>query len=158
IRYYPKLVSMVPFTPATGRRLLRAPGSTAEEAADLVVPGLARAREHAEASSSHLLFLSDEEASAVARHPGLHRRTTHQFRWDNAGYASFDAMLETFRAPVRKQIKRERRAVAESDLVVETLTGDALSLELLETMHELYVDTCDRKGSYPYLTRAFFQL
>jgi uncharacterized protein len=158
IRYYPKLVSMAPFTPATGRRMLRAPELDEGSAAQVLAEGLARARADAGASSVHALFLSDAECASLAEQPGFLRRATHQFRFDNPGFDSFDSLLESFRAPARKQIKRERRLVAESGLEVETLTGDALTAVDLATMFELYVDTCERKGSYPYLTRAFFEI
>jgi uncharacterized protein len=158
IHYYPKLVSMVPFTPATGRRMLRAPGLDERSASQLLVPGLERARAQSGASSLHANFLSDEECASLSAHPGFLRRATHQFRFDNPGFESFDALLESFRAPARKQIRRERRLVSESELEVETLTGDALTPVDLQVMFELYVDTCERKGSFPYLTRAFFEI
>jgi uncharacterized protein len=158
ISYYPKLVSMTPFTPATGRRVLRAPELDERAAAELLVPAMLRAREEARASSIHALFLTDAECEAVTEHPAFFRRATHQFRFENPGVPSFEALLESFRAPVRKQVRRERRTVAESGLHVETLAGDELMQAHFEAMFELYVDTCARKGSYPYLTRAFFEI
>lgn len=158
IPYYPKLVVAVPFTPATGRRLLRASSLDARAAAARVAPALSKVCEEAGVSSVHALFLADDEVDALTAHPRFHRRETHQFRFDNPGVSSFDALLERFRSSVRKQVRRERRAVAESGLSIDVLAGEEIQASHLDRMYELYVDTCDRKGSHPYLTRAFFEI
>jgi predicted N-acyltransferase len=90
LRYYPKLVSMVPFTPATGKRVLWAPDADRGAVVNALLQGVASAREELSASSVHLLFLNDEERAAVALHPELMARESLQFHWHNDGYTSFD--------------------------------------------------------------------
>jgi predicted N-acyltransferase len=155
-RYYPKLVSMTPATPATGTRLLIA--KTADRAAvtkALLDAAIALA-EKSSASSIHLLFLSALERDDVARDGRFAARLSEQFHFTNDGYTSFEDLLSRFRSPSRKQIKRERRIVAESGLEIRTLTGDELSPEEWRALRRFYVDTCGRKGSPPYLKPDFF--
>jgi uncharacterized protein len=139
LRYYPKLVSMVPFTPATGRRVLLAPDVDPGEVTRALVQGALTAREETKSSSLHLLFLSEQERDRLAPVEELMPRETLQFHWHNDGYASFDDYLERFRAPLRKLVRRERLQVREA-----------------QALYAFYLGTCERRGSGPYLTRAFF--
>jgi hypothetical protein len=158
LRYYPKLVSMVPFTPATGRRVLYAADVDPGEVTRALVQGALTAREETKASSLHLLFLSEQERDRLAPLPELMARETLQFHWHNDDYASFDDYLERFRAPLRKQVRRERRQVSEAGLEVRVLTGPELQARDWRALYAFYVGTCERRGSGPYLTRAFFDL
>jgi predicted N-acyltransferase len=158
IPYYPKLVSMVPVTPATGRRLLVHP----EADHDKVVAGLVQAAltvaEEIEASSVHFNFLTEQEREDLCLDPALMSRMTQQFHWHNDGYASFDDFLGDMRSSSRKQIRKERRRVTESGLRVQVKTGEELTKKDWKALHHFYRDTCSRKGSFPYLTRRFFDL
>src|SRR5688572_723091 len=117
IRYYPKLVSMAPFTPATGRRFLIAKGRDAEEVTRALIDGARTAASKRRASSVHFLFLTEAEKN-LAVSLGLSARLSIQFHWDNEGYRTFDDYLARFRSDKRKQIKRERRRVAEEGLTI----------------------------------------
>src|SRR5688572_30807579 len=117
--YYPKLVSAIPFTPATGRRLLL------RDAQDAGVPALLldAARTTAEelgASSLHVLFPTEPEQQLLAR-SGFLTRKGCQFHWANDGYRTFEEFLGRFSADKRKKAKRERRRVAEAGIVFEHL-------------------------------------
>jgi predicted N-acyltransferase len=158
LRYYPKLVAMVPFTPATGTRVLCAPDADQAELTRALVRGALGAREETGASSLHVLFLSEEERARLAPIAQLMPRETVQFHWRNDGYASFDDYLERFRAPLRKQVRRERRQVAEAGLEVRVLPGPELAERDWQALYAFYVGTCERRGSGPYLTREFFEL
>jgi uncharacterized protein len=157
LRYYPKLLSAVPFTPVSGARLL------ASAAADgpAVRAALVRAvREHARAerlSSWHVLFPTDSELSALTE-AGLIPRRDCQFHWSNRGYGSFEAFLATFTAEKRKKAKRERRRVAEAGIVFDTRSGADMDDALWDTVYEFYADTFYRHGHEPYLNLKFFKL
>src|SRR5690606_6781808 len=105
-RYYPKLQVAVPFTPATGRRLLTRPGAEAEGRAALL-QGLVQLAAQEGLSSLHLTFCTDEEAEAGAAQ-GLLRRRSTQFQWENPGYPGFDAFLAALSSRKRKNIRKER--------------------------------------------------
>lgn len=156
IPYYPKLVSMTPFTPATGRRILRASGRDPQPLVDALLAGVQAAAEEVHASGAHLLFMPDEDRALFAGQETLLPRLTYQFHWHAAGDRSFEEYLGRFRAEVRKQVRKERRKVAESGLEVRTVEGPALGDDEWLALDEFYRDTCARKGSEAYLAEPFF--
>lgn len=152
--YYPKLVSAVPFTPATGRRLL-AEHSSIRAA---LVEGMLSVMEATRAHSLHVLFALQEERRELEGHAALLGRSTHQFHWHNDGYESFDHWLSMLRSRHRKTARRERRAPDDCGVRVERWRGESLTEERWRALHGLYLDTIDRKYAHPYLTPAFFEL
>jgi predicted N-acyltransferase len=155
IEYYPKLVSMAPFTPATGTRFLVLPGEDVREVSAALVAGAQHLAREVDASSVHLLFLTPEErANALAA--GMRPRLSYQFHWHNEGYGTFDDYLARFRADKRKQVRKERRCVAQSGLGVEMREGPELSDEDWAALARFYREGVRRYGSYPYLTPRFF--
>jgi predicted N-acyltransferase len=155
--YYPKLVIAVPFTPATGPRLLVARGAERAPIAGAFAAGLRRLCEHLELSSAHVLFPPESEACELGG-CGLVHRYGLQFHWRNAGYATFDDFLSRFSSKRRHQIRRERRAVREQGVVVEVLTGSAIAPAAADDIFELYTTTVDKfYWGRRYLNRGFFQ-
>jgi predicted N-acyltransferase len=154
-RYYPKLTVAVPFTPATGPRLLvRADLDRRTVAKRLLADIEAYTSSHS-ISSVHALFL-DEPARLACEQAGWLIRRDCQFHWTNHDYPSFDAYLETFTADKRKKARRERRRVAEAGIVFETHLGAELDEHRLDQVYAFHRDTFLRHGHEPYLTRAFF--
>lgn len=156
--YYPKLVSMVPVTPVTGRRFLFAPDEDPAVIASHLIDGCLEVAESARASSIHLLFLNDDERGWVARDGRLMERLSFQFHWHNEGYETFDQFTAQFRSSMRKKLRKERRIAAEANLEIAKIQGDELRPADWDTLERLYRATCRRKGSYPYLTPEFFEL
>jgi len=154
-RYYPKLAVAVPFTPATGPRLLVRPDLDRTVMAARLLTEIESQASKRGMSSVHALFL-DETARAVCAKAGWLMRRDCQFHWTNHGYPSFDAYLETFTADKRKKAKRERRRVAEAGIHFETLMGSNLDKRTLDTVYAFHRDTFLRHGHEPYLTREFF--
>lgn len=148
--YYPKLQVSVPFTPATGPRLLAA---TAEHRATLA-QGLEALCGELEASSVHITFATEKDATESK---WLHRNDI-QFHWMNNGYASFDEFLASLSSAKRKNIRKERRALGEIDVTFERLTGEDLRAAHWDAFYNFYMDTSSRKWGQPYLTRKFFHL
>jgi uncharacterized protein len=154
-RYYPKVQVSVPFTPATGRRLLVAAGPQADEARRLLIAGLDALCADAGASSVHATFASDSDIAALTE-AGYIERHDLQFHWANEGFASYDDFLATLASRKRKALKRERREALENGISVEILTGEALTEEVWDDFYRFYEDTGARKWGRPYLTRGFF--
>ncbi len=151
LRYYPRLVSAVPFTPATGPRLLAAgerPRAALIEAARSLASTL-------QASSLHVLFPRQQDRDALEAE-GMMPRLDCQFHWRNEGYATFDDFLAGFTAEKRKKIRRERRRIPESGIACRTLAGADLDDRLIDVIHGLHATTFARHGHAPYLNRAFF--
>jgi len=155
--YYPKLQVSVPFTPATGRRLLLRPSPDADRVRSGLIAGLLELCRKREASSVHFTFLPEPECEALVSHGFLHR-TDQQFHWENNGYATFDAFLEALSARKRKTIKRERRDALAPGITVHWLTGKDLTEEVWDAFFAFYMETGSRKWGRPYLTRKFYSL
>ncbi len=156
-RYYPKLQCSVPFTPATGPRLLVHPTAEREEVmAGLTAAMLELARRH-QASSLHITFPPEAQFDALGRF-GLLQRLGVQYHWHNRGYAAFDDFLDALASRKRKAIRKERRKVAESGIRLRALTGGEIEPRHWDAFFEFYMATADRKWGQPYLTREFFHL
>jgi predicted N-acyltransferase len=152
--YYPKLVAAVPFTPATGRRLLLRDENDTAVAEQLIQAARATAQEIG-ASSLHVLFPTEPERQTFER-SGFLTRKGCQFHWTNDGYRTFDEFLARFSADKRKKAKRERRRVAEAGVVFEHLRGDEPTPGDWDAILEFYSHTFLRRGREPYLNREFF--
>jgi uncharacterized protein len=155
--YYPKLQVSVPFTPASGRRLLAAPGERADAVREGLAAGLIELAKLRDASSVHVTFAPEDEWALLGTH-GYLQRNDQQFHWENAGYASFDAFLTALAARKRKAIRRERSGALENGIEVECLTGSDLTESVWDVFFAFYMDTGSRKWGRPYLTRKFYSL
>jgi predicted N-acyltransferase len=152
LRYYPKALTAVPFTPVPGPRLL---ARDADARAALVRAVLAWCRKK-KLSSWHVLFADEEDVSACAAQ-GLMLRHTVQFHWTNAGHADFDAFLASLAQEKRKKIRQERRKVAEAGVTFRHAEGAAIRREDWDFFYRCYERTYLEHGNAPYLTRAFFR-
>jgi len=153
--YFPKLVCAIPFTPASGPRLLCRPGLPPEGLRARLLSGM---REHAQSerlSSVHALFLDEAGRRACADAGWLLRRDCH-FQWHNRGYRDFADFLDAFCAEKRKKARRERRRVLEQGIEFRTLDGTQLDERLLECVYNFHALTFMRHGHTPYLNRACF--
>ncbi|WP_019612113.1 GNAT family N-acetyltransferase [Thioalkalivibrio sp. AKL7] len=159
LNYYPKLVVSVPYTPATGPRLLVHPEAPDfDHLRTLLVRALATRGRELNASGVNILFPNQDDLD-VTRELGLAERMGCQYHWTNApdgGYADFDAFLGALSSKKRKNIKRERRRVHEAGIVFRTLTGATGEAEDWARFHRFYVDTFEKHMGIPTLSEAFF--
>jgi predicted N-acyltransferase len=156
-RYYPKLQCSVPFTPATGPRLLIRSDADQEQIGSALASGLVALTGVSKASSAHVTFAREAEWKLLAKH-GFLQRTDQQFHWHNQGFASFDDFLATLNSRHRKAIKRERRDAVASDITIHWLTGKDITEDAWDAFFMFYMETGSRKWGRPYLTRSFFSL
>lgn len=155
IRYYPKLVAMPPFTPATGKRILLAPGRGPHLARTLAA-ALRDAAAQLQLSSVHWLF-TDPDEQALLEEVGYHRRVSVQYHWRNlGGWPDFDGFLDALKSKRRREIRRERRVVQDQAVDVQMLHGSEMTAEHWAGVKRFYYDTGRRKWGQPYLTPAFF--
>jgi predicted N-acyltransferase len=150
-RYYPKLQCSVPFTPATGARLLLREASAAPA---LLAAAETLARQNG-LSSVHATFLTPEQQALFAAQGWL-MRTGEQFHWSNDGYGCFDDFLAALSSRKRKTIRKEREAALANGVTIVHLRGDEISEAHWDAFWLFYQDTGARKWGRPYLTRAFF--
>ncbi|HET9414118.1 MAG TPA: GNAT family N-acetyltransferase [Pseudolabrys sp.] len=151
IAYYPKLLSAIPFTPVTGRRLLAA---TDADRDILIASALELARD-LRVSSLHCLFPTRQEAQRMVAH-GMMPRTTVQFHWSNRGYASFAEFLAGFSHDKRKKVRQERRKVSDAGIRFKWLEGDEIQERDWAFFNRCYRQTYREHGSSPYLNLEFF--
>ena len=151
LSYYPKLQCAVPFTPATGPRLL---GRTKADKAALARAMKQFCADH-DFSGVHVTFLQKEDAE-ILRAQGFLLRTDIQYHFHNPGYADFDNFLAALAQKKRKNIRAERRK-AQTSVTIRRLSGDDLKPEHWDAMYGFYLDTGARKWGRPYLNRAFFE-
>jgi len=158
--YYPKLVVAIPYTPASGPRLLIAPHADRDNvSAQLIQCALEHARQK-KVSSLHCLFPHQDDLQQLTQQ-GLLPRLGYQFHWhnlpDTENYRDFDDYLDRFTSSKRKKIRRERRAVTEAGIILQRLYGNELSDEQWQAVHRHYCSTFDRLSGYATLSLDFFR-
>ncbi len=155
LAYYPKIVSAVPFTPATGPKIIWLP--TAPSASrSVLMKALLKCANESNISSVHGLFITEGE-EGLWTNSGFFSRHSFQYHWTNEGYENFESFLERLRSKRRKEIRRERQQVALSNIKIQRLTGDQLTNDHALLMFAFYRDTIQKMGGHSYLTSDFFQ-
>lgn len=159
LRYYPKGVVAVPFTPVTGSRLLLASGqggrATGGPTAAVLVEALMQLATNLDLSGVHVLFPRREEHDFFVER-GFLSRVTHQYHWENRDYGCFDDYLADLRSKKRKQVLQERAEVRAQGFEIEVFDGDQIRDEHMDAVWDFYMATAGRKWSQPYLVRETF--
>lgn len=162
LHYYPKLVSTVPFSPVTGKRLLATPGADGDEVRTLLLRHALQFAKDSGVSSLHCLFL-DETDTQEAQAQGMMLRQDVQFHWKNffpsedRSYCDFEDFLATLTRDKRKRIKQERRKVKEAGITLQCVTGEHATPEQWAFFASCYARTRALHHSPPALNDEFFQ-
>lgn len=156
LRYYPKLVSAMPYTPAYGERLLVAPGTDTSQLRALMVSATRQMAEESGFSSMHWLFTTREEGELL-RSMGMMERLGVQFHWHNQGYESFDHFLAQLTTKRRKNIRQERRKVRDAGIRFRVLQGNEVRDDEWRLFSRLYAKTFEERFSLATLNAGFFQ-
>ncbi|MEM6707929.1 MAG: GNAT family N-acetyltransferase, partial [Pseudomonadota bacterium] len=151
--YYPKLQCSIPFTPATGPRLLVGDPDPQREAA--VLDALRQVADEVGVSSLHITFMDKDLWQRAGAH-GYLQRMDQQFHWHNADYGCFDDFLGELASKKRKNLRRERRDATANAIDIEWVTGSDLTEAHWDAFYRFYLDTGSRKWGSPYLNREFF--
>ena len=155
--YYPKLQVSVPFTPATGPRLLVRHNADSAAVRQALAAALRNAANQFAVSSAHVTFAQDADMEALIG-AGFLERIDHQFHFFNRGYGSYDEFLSDLASRKRKALKKERREALAAGVTIEWLTGKDITEEAWDSFFRFYMDTGGRKWGRPYLNRRFFAL
>ena len=155
--YYPKMLSAVPFTPATGPRFLTgdADDTRAAQLRAALTNGMTQYLDRLGLSSAHVNFLPEADIAALSD-DGWMVRSSIQFHWQNDSYTDFDAFLAALSSRKRKNIRKERRTVAEAGVRLLRLTGDDITTSHIDHFYRFYMSTIDRKWGGAYLTEDVF--
>jgi predicted N-acyltransferase len=163
LAYYPKLVAAIPFTPATGQRVLVARDVDDDHAGVIrarLLEGVRDVAQQERASSIHVLFCREDELPAL-RAAGLTPRLSMQFHWHNRPqrpYRDFDDYLGEFKSRHRKQVRHERAVAAGHGLRFETRSGTELTDVDWQALRAFYEANAAKHGGMEYLTAAFFDI
>ena len=155
LEYYPKLVSAIPFTPATGQRLCLSDEVSLQTQQTIYQTLIDYINRH-KISTMHWLFTQNAESLSLHQ-AGFLQRKSVQFHWFNQDYQSFDDFLQRFSSRKRKNVKKERQRLAQSGLQIRKLLGTQLDQQALDTFYLCYQQTyLKRSGHQGYLNKAFF--
>lgn len=153
--YYPKLVIAAPMTPATGRRLLLAPGADADAVTAVLAAAVRAVADETGCGSIHWLFCTEDEQRRLAA-LGFAPRASFQFHWHNRGYASWDDFLAALASRKRKQLRKERARVHAAIDGLRWIGGRDLTPRHLDDLDRWYRSTTDQHGGNDYLRPGFF--
>jgi len=156
-RYYPKLLSAVPFTPVTGRRMLVRDADARPLYEAALAEAMLKLVENSGVSSLHVNFLTAAESERLSGF-GFLQRSGQQYHWKNEGYSTFQDFLDALSSRKRKNIRKEREAVVGQGVAMRVITGADLKTEHWDAFYRFYRNTTDRKWGWDYLKRPFFSL
>jgi len=160
LNYYPKLITAIPFSPVAGPRVGVASSAVPGDVFAALLDALHQLAEKHHYSSWHLLFTGQRLQAALLemKEEGafLHREAV-QFHWYNRDYHRFDDFLATLRSSRRKNLKRERRMVAEQGITMHRKFGAEISDEEWQGFFHCYMSTYQKRSGHDgYLNRDFF--
>ena len=156
LEYYPKLVSSIPFTPASGPRILFTDQSKSLIIIKEVSSALKRISQEQGFSGVHILLAEKDEINKFSRED-FSLRTSYSFHWFNNNYESFDSFLKDMTSRQRKNIKKEREKIAKQGITLSRIKGEDISHEMIETFYQFYQVTYLKRGMRGYLNFKFFE-
>ena len=157
-QYYPKLLSAIPFTPATGPRILIDPKNPDNNKIfELIIKMFEIIVQNNNLSSAHINFITDNLNKKLNNEKWIKRKGL-QFHWHNKDYNSFDDFLSKLKSSKRKAIRKERRTILNNNLIIQKVTGNELNSEMWDSFYDFYLNTINKKWGGAYLTKSFFYL
>ncbi|MEC9101881.1 MAG: GNAT family N-acetyltransferase [Pseudomonadota bacterium] len=156
-RYFPKLLSGVPFTPVTCRKLLVKQGEDLISMQQALVQALVSVTKQLDVSSLHVNFIPPEEIKPFETTDFLNRSGL-QYHWLNKNYESFDDFLSELTSRKRKSIKKERKNALQNGIKISALNGNDIKSFHWDAFYDFYLDTTEKKWGGAYLNKAFFEL
>ena len=156
LEYYPKLVSSIPFTPASGPRLVIADERRSEEIIKAVSNALKKISEDNNFSSVHILLAEKKEIDLYSNED-FSLRTSYSFHWFNKEYKNFDNFLEDMTSRQRKNIKKERTKISQQGIKMKKISGHEITEDMLEIFYKFYQVTYLKRGMRGYLNLEFFK-
>ena len=156
LEYYPKLVSSIPFTPASGPRILFTDQSKSLTIIKEITSALKKVSQEQSFSGVHILLAEKDEINKFSRED-FSLRTSYSFHWFNNNYESFDSFLKDMTSRQRKNIKKEREKIAKQGITLSRIKGEDISHEMIETFYQFYQVTYLKRGMRGYLNFKFFE-
>ena len=156
LEYYPKLVSSIPFTPATGPRILFSSNNKRDVIVNKISESLKKLSKDQKFSSVHILLAEKEEINQFSQED-FSLRTSYSFHWFNNNYRNFDMFLEDMTSRQRKNIKKERDKILQQGISMTKIKGEDITEEMLSAFYQFYQLTYLKRGMQGYLNYDFFK-
>ena len=153
--YYPKLVSAIPFTPASGPRLCVLDESKRTHISSLIKEGIEEISIELGISSAHILLPEKKELTSYVD-SGFSTRTSYSFHWFNNNYSDFDDFLKELTSRQRKNLRKERSKIFDQNIHMERIPGEDITEELWDSFFKFYQITYLKRGMQAYLNLDFF--
>ena len=148
--YFPKLVTAIPFTPCETRKII---GNTDnKEMLSQVINYMGKKN----IETWHVLF-PDKNLSKDLLKSNFIERMGYKFVWKNKNYNHFDDYLNIFKSRQRKNIKNERKKIAEMNISFEVIESKNIKQKDWEDFYFFYKNTYSQRLQRPYLNEAFFK-
>ncbi len=151
IPYYPKLTVAIPHSPVSAPKFI----GDQEIIKNSIMPVIAQFSKQYQMSGTHFLFTNESE-NKILSELNYKIRDSLQYHWHNQQYEAFEDYLESLKKNRRKTIKRERRAIRETGIRIEKLSGTKVCSRDIDFFYKCYEDTIDKKYSMGYLNHQFF--
>ena len=150
-KYYPKLLTAIPFTPCESRKII------SKEKSDQLIDFTKDYMGKNNIESWHILY-PDKKLTKSLNKNGFIERSGYKFIWKNKSYQTFEDYLKVFRSRQRKNIKNERKKISEYGIKFKVKDAKSLSKEDWETFYKFYKNTYEQRLQKPYLNKKFFDL
>ena len=151
--YYPKLLSMAPYSPVTVPNIF-CKTSDAAEIKDAILQSFSSLAESNGFSSCHLLFQPKHDWNAIQCETWI-KRHSFQYHWENRQYDTFDDFLQSMKKKKRRNIQQERADFQDLGITFEIVEGSEVTDEAAEAMYHFYLNTIEKKHAYAYLRKDF---
>ena len=157
-KYYPKLLSAVPFTPVAGERFLIKNGINKKTAISVILSTLKDLAKAFKVSSAHINFVCKKQCETIPDNAEWLKRYSIQFHWENKNYENFDHFLLDLTSSKRKVIRRERREIENSSIVMEIVKAEDIKDFHADIFYQFYLSTIEKKWGGAYLNKKFWHL
>lgn len=155
LEYYPKLVSSIPYTPASGQRML-CDEDRRDELYPILLQTIQQFCAEQKYSGFHCLFANSDEQDWLEEND-LMARHDCQFHWHNQDYKNFDEFLNTLDKKKRKNIRQERRRVEQQAINIRVLDGNTATAKDWKDFAHFYQITFMEKYGTATLNEGFFK-
>jgi hypothetical protein len=157
VPYYPKLLGMSPFTPMVGYRFLIDPEHREQDLTDAMIRAIDQLCSQYGLSGCHFNFVQDRWRRQMEGY-GFKTWEHQRYIWENEGFRTFDDYLARFKTNQRRNIKRERRSMADQGVRIELVEGADIHPGILDRMYAYYVRTNEQFGPWAckFLNKSFF--
>ena len=150
-KYYPKLLSAVPFTPCETKKII---GSKIN---NLFIKEVVDFMNTKNIETWHVLF-PDKSLHGDLKENNFIERNGYKFVWKNKDYDTFEDYLSIFKSRQRKNIRTERRKISELDIDFEIKDAKNLNLDDWDKFYIFYKNTYEQRFQRPYLNKDFFKM